>query len=283
MFMRDQRPDSASSGERALDSRVYPWAILGLTVAAIVAMVLAPRVSQDESYHQFADQRSVLGVDNFLNVVSNLPFLIAGIAGLVFVIGSKASSSFLNRFERWPYIVFFFGVTLTCFGSAYYHLSPSTERLMWDRLPMSIAFMSLLAAVIVERINRKAGLVLLAPLVLIGAASVIYWHFGEQNGRGDLRPYILVQFYSLLVIILATILLPSAYSRGGELLGASLGYAFAKVLELLDSQILAAGRIVSGHSLKHIVAAASVYWIFRMLKHRVRTSQALTERQAAIP
>lgn len=257
--------------------RAYSWAMLGLTAAAIIGVALAPRISQDESYHQFADQRSWAGVDNFLNVVSNLPFLITGIAGLVFLFGARASSGFLNRSERWPYIVFFFGVTLTCFGSAYYHLSPTTERLMWDRLPMSVAFMSLLAAVIAERINFKAGIALLAPLVLIGAGSVIYWHLGEQNGNGDLRPYILVQFYSLLVVILATILLPSRYTRGRQLLGASLCYAFAKVLELLDAQILAVGRIVSGHSLKHIVAAASVYWIIHMLRHRVRTPSASTQ------
>jgi hypothetical protein len=252
-------------------------AIIGLTLSAIVAMALVPRIQQDEAYHHFADQRSMLGTDNFLNVVSNLPFLLTGIAGLLFVTGknSFASRTFLHRFERWPYIVFFFGVMLTCFGSAYYHLSPNTERLMWDRLPMSIAFMSLLAAVIAERINLRAGLVSLAPLVVVGVGSVIYWHIGEQSGNGDLRPYILVQFYSLLAIVLTAIMFPSRYTMSGALLGASGIYALAKLIEVLDAQVFAIGRVISGHTLKHIVASVAVYWIFHMLRHRMAEQQAI--------
>jgi ceramidase len=196
-----------SNGENRtlMTSRVRALAIIGLTLAMIVAMALAPRIPQNESYHDFADQRAVLGISNFLNVVSNLPFLFVGIAGLLFLTRKQSTSSrdsFFHRFERWPYAVFFLGVTLACFGSAYYHLSPNSDRLMWDRLPMSIAFMSLLAAVIAERINVRVGLASLAPLVAVGVASVIYWHLGELSGVGDLRPHVLVQFYSLVAIIL---------------------------------------------------------------------------------
>jgi len=247
-------------------------AIIGLTLATIVAMALAPRFPQDESYHDFADQRSVLGISNFLNVVSNLPFLLTGIAGLLFVTrkpSTASTGSFLHRFERWPYAVFFLGVTLACFGSAYYHLSPNSDRLMWDRLPMSIAFTSLLAAVIAERTNVRVGLASLGPLVAVGVGSVVYWHLGEQSGVGDLRPYVLVQFYSLLAIILTATMFPSRYTRGGELLIASLCYAFAKAVEVLDSQILSMNGIVSGHTLKHVLAAVAVYWILHMLKHRL--------------
>lgn len=158
----------------SVSKKVCTIALIGLTVAAIVAMSLVPRISQDESYHQFADQRTVFGISNFLNVLSNLPFLLTGIAGLLFVTGKDSlasSSSFIHRIERWPYIVLFFGVTLTCFGSAYYHLSPNTDRLMWDRLPMSIAFMSLFAAVIAERINLRAGLVRSRRLCLSESAA----------------------------------------------------------------------------------------------------------------
>lgn len=106
---------------------------------------------------------------------------------------------------------------------------------------------------------------------------MIYWNLGEQSGSGDLRPYILVQFYTLLAIILATVMLPSRYTRGGELLVAALCYVLAKVLEVLDSQILSIGWVVSGHTLKHIVAAAAVYWIFHMLRHRMPAPNALTD------
>jgi hypothetical protein len=270
-----------SNGESRtlMTSRVRALAIIGLTLAMIVVMALAPRIPQNESYHDFADQRAVLGISNFLNVVSNLPFLFVGIAGLLFLTRKQSTSSrdsFFHRFERWPYLMFFLGVTLTCFGSAYYHLSPNSNRLMWDRLPMSIAFMSLLAAVIAERINVRVGLVSLLPLVAVGVTSVIYWHLGEQRGNGDLRPYVLVQFYSLVAIILTAIMFPSRYTRDRELLVASVCYALAKALEVLDSQILATGGIVSGHTLKHVLAAIAVCWILHMVKHRLPVPQAVS-------
>jgi hypothetical protein len=123
-------------------------------------------------------------------------------------------------------------------------------------------------------------LVSLAPLVVVGVGSVIYWHFGEEGGVGDLRPYVLVQFYSLLAIILTATMFPSRYTRGRELLIASLCYAFAKAVEVLDPQILSMGWIVSGHTLKHVLAATSVYWMLHMLKHRLPEPYALTVSQA---
>jgi hypothetical protein len=133
---------------------------------------------------------------------------------------------------------------------------------------MSIAFMSLLSAVISERINLKGGILSLAPLLAAGIGSVLYWHFGEQSGSGDLRPYVLVQFYSLAAIILASITLPSRYTRNRDLLGVAAFYSIAKVLELLDAQIFGLGRMVSGHTLKHIVAGGSAFWILHMLRQR---------------
>src|SRR5437588_9698306 len=196
-----------------------------VTLAAIIAVAFIPRVPQSESYHIFADQRSLFGIDNCFNVISNLAFLLVGISGLLFVASPSSRGSFARSFERWPYGVFFVGVTLTCFGSAYYHLAPSTEHLMWDRLPMTVAFMALLAAVIAARINLKLRSVLLPPLLLIGPASVVYWRITEQNSSGDLRPYILVQFLSGLVIVLLVAMFPSGYSRSAGLPAALILYA----------------------------------------------------------
>jgi hypothetical protein len=254
-----------------ITTRVRVLAILGATVLTIVAIALMPRIQQDESYHNFADKRLILGIANFLNVMSNLPFLLCGIAGLLFLARTRKAVSgdtFVHWLERWPYALFFLGVSLTCAGSAYYHLSPNTDRLMWDRLPMSIAFMALLAVVITERIDMRAGLVSLAPLVLVGAGSVIYWRVGEMNGSGDLRPYALVQFYSMLAVIICSGMFHSRYSHGRWLFVAVGWYAAAKLFELLDRQVFAMGQIVSGHSVKHIAAAISAYCILDMLKRR---------------
>ena len=37
--------------------------------ASLGEMLLLPPMTQDESYHQFADQRTILGIPNFWNVV----------------------------------------------------------------------------------------------------------------------------------------------------------------------------------------------------------------------
>ncbi len=250
----------------------------GLTLAAIIAIAFVPRIPQSEAYHEFADQRSLLGVRNFLDVISNLAFLFVGISGLLLVARPNSRSRFLQQSERWPYVSCFLGVTLTCFGSAYYHLSPNNDRLMWDRLPMTIAFMSLLAAVITERINLKAGLALHLPLLLLGSASVIYWHLSEQSGNGDLRPYILVQYCSAVVGVLIVVMFSPRYTGTGKLLAALILYVLAKVFESLDSRIFGLGRIVSGHTLKHLAAALAVWFILRMLKDRTPAAFALASR-----
>ena len=57
-------------------------ALLVLTVASLAGLSLIPPIPQDQSYHQFADQRTLFGIPNVWNVVSNLPFIAVGAAGL---------------------------------------------------------------------------------------------------------------------------------------------------------------------------------------------------------
>jgi hypothetical protein len=240
----------------------------GLAVLAAAALLLVPPIPQDPAYHRLADSRPWLGIPNVLNVLSNAGFVLIGALGLALVAGGGGARVFREPGERWPYVVFFGGLFLTGFGSAYYHWEPGNARLAWDRLPLAITLMGLLAATITERIAVKAGLWLLGPLVAIGAGSVIYWHWTEERGAGDLRLYALVQFYPVVALPLMLWWLPSRYTRGGELLAAAATYAAAKVPELLDGWILSATRVVSGHTLKHLLAALSGYWVLRMLRHR---------------
>jgi hypothetical protein len=241
-----------------------------ITVAAGIAVALLPRMAQPLYYHNFADQRTFLAVPNFLNVISNAPFLVTGVWGLMLVMGLRESAGrpFIARVERWPYLILSVGVALTCFGSAYYHLAPGNARLVWDRLPMTLAFMSLLSAMLMERVNLRAGLVALGPLLVLGLASVLHWYASEMRGAGDLRLYIMVQFYTLLLILLILGLFPARYTRGRDLVVATGFYALAKILETLDRPIFNLGRIISGHTLKHLAAALAVYCVFRMLARR---------------
>jgi hypothetical protein len=163
--------------------------------------------------------------------------------------------------------VMFAGLILTAFGSSYYHLAPDNARLVWDRIPIMIVFMALLAVVISERVSASAGLALFPVLEFAGIASVLVWRAGELKGHGDLRFYAAVQVYAILVLLLA-LLLPPKYTRGSDFAVVVGFYALAKLLEESDRQVFSIGHIVSGHTLKHLVAAAAGYWILRMLKKR---------------
>jgi len=219
------------------------------------------------SYHQFADQRGWLGIPNFGDVSSNLAFLVAGLCGLAFLFREPSSHQFVDPRELWPYTTFFLGLVLTAVGSAYYHCAPSDARLVWDRLPMTIVFMPLVTALIVERVDIKLGLCLLPLLTALGIVSVVYWHETVQRGAGDLRFYGAVQVYAVLAL-LAALLLPARYTRGSDLLVVAAFYAFAKISEVADRQIFSLGHMVSGHTLKHLAAAAAGFWILRMLQGR---------------
>lgn len=247
--------------------------LLAVAVASASVLYFLPRIPQPQAYHAFADQRTLLGIPNALNVLTNVPFLLVGVAGVVFVWRQPpypAGRHFLSGAERWPWLIFFLGVALTCVGSSWYHLAPSNARLVWDRLPMTFGFMSLFAAMIAERIDLRAGLALIAPLVLAGVASVLYWHWTELRGVGDLRPYAAVQFFPLVAIPLMMLVLPARYTAAGAIWVALVWYGLAKLLEELDRPIYALTQhIISGHSLKHLAAAASAWCFLRMLRRRL--------------
>jgi len=226
-----------------------------------------PRFAQPQSYHSFADQRSYIGMANFGDVASNLPFAVIGFLGLGFVV-RPASGRFIGPRERWPYFVAFAGIFLTAFGSSYYHLDPNNARLVWDRLPIMVAFTATAAAMITERVQLRAGLLLLPVLLLVGIGSVLQWNASELRGAGDLRFYAGVQVCSTLVLLIV-LLFPARYTRGSDLAIVVGFYALAKIFELLDKPIFQLdGHLVSGHTLKHLAAAAAGYWLLRMLQKR---------------
>ena len=246
--------------------------LAAISAAAAGAVFLLPPIPQDPAYHNFADQRRLAGIANALDVLSNVPFALVGGMGLLLVRSSRKGLA--DPRERWPYAVFFLGVLLTSPGSAYYHLAPDSGRLVWDRLPMALAFSALLAAVLTERVSARTGPWLLATLALLGMGSVAYWHWTELLGRGDLRPYILVQFYSLLALALILFLFPPRYNRGADFAVALALYGLAKIFELLDAPVYNLGGLTSGHTLKHLIAAAAVYVLLRMLQHRKKLAGA---------
>lgn len=246
----------------------YAGAILvGAAVLAAVALAMVPPMHQPVAYMRFADQRTWLGIANAQNVLSNIGFLAVGLWGMACVAGS--GRAFAVPRERLPYLIFFLGVTLTCFGSAYFHLAPTNESLVWDRLPMTVAFTALFAALLGERTSVRTGLISLPLFLLAGAGSVFYWIATENAGRGDLRPYLFVQFFPIIGIPLLYWLFPPRYTRSADIFWVIAGYVVAKLCEGYDAAIYAAtGHLVGGHALKHVVAAMAIGFVLRMLQRR---------------
>lgn len=260
----------------------------GCLLSAIVAGaigwgILSPAMVQSQDYHRFADTRTLLAIENAADTLSNAAFLVVGMLGLAFLWRERAAGArqrFGSPHEIRPYWVFFVGVALTSVGSAYYHLVPDDARLVWDRLPMTVAFMSLLAAVLAERINVRAGNLLLVPLVVLGVASVIYWRQSALAGIENLRPYMAVQFGSIAVILAIALLYRSRYTHGAAIFAVAAAYGVAKVLEGLDREVFELGHWASGHTLKHLAAAAGIYLLLRSLQLRSPCAAAQLGRRA---
>ena len=236
------------------------WLLGGVALVAVAGTLLVPRIPQDPSYHLFADTRTIAGIPNFWNVISNVPFALVGIYGLIL------TPRLLSR-SLWPgYIAFCVAVIGVCFGSAYYHYAPSTPALVWDRLPMSIAFMAVFALILGDRVNPALCRVLLGPLLIIGAATVLYWSWTERHGVGDLRPYALVQFLPLLLIVLMLWLYSGSRESTAWLWSSFLMYFLAKVAEYFDAPVYRAVGI-SGHTIKHLLSALAVLFALLALLH----------------
>lgn len=221
-------------------------AIAAVAALAIAGAFLLDPIPQDSAYHDFADKRTLLGVPNFWNVVSNLPFLFAGALGLG-RLGRLASPVL-----RTHYLVLCVAAALVAFGSAWYHLEPSNSTLVWDRLPMTVAFMALFSAIIADRVSWLAGRALLWPLVAFGIASIAWWIRTEAVGQGDLRPYAIVQYLPMLLMPMILLLWRENDLSTKGLWLAFGAYAAAKLAEHFDY-----------HSLKHLLAALAAWWIIR--------------------
>ncbi len=225
-----------------------------LTAAILVTVFFLEPIAQDDSYHQFIDAYTKMSIPNAWNVLSNIPFVLMGILG--FVVSRKLLSEKYLEAGKASILLFFVGLVLTGFGSAYYHLSPNNETLLWDRLPMTISFMALFSFILSFHINRRSGAAALWPLLLAGMSSVFYWSYTEAIGFGDLRFYAVVQFLPIILIPLIVLLFPAADYQKKYVWLILVLYIIAKLMENFDADIYHILG-VSGHTIKHIIAAFS--------------------------
>ena len=224
--------------------------LLAMVVVGVIAVMLTPPLRQDPAYHAFADRRAYFGIPYALNVLSNVGFLVVGAWSFAAVARAR-----VPRWERAAGFLFALGLVLTGFGSAYYHLAPSNATLVWDRLPLAALFPLVFAVAIGDRVSPAAGRALFLPLAVAGVVSVVWWDVTD-----DLRPYALVQFLPLALIPLMLALFPGHRPTRPLLIGVAI-YAGSKIFEVGDGVIMAAGGLVSGHTVKHLLSAVAAGFI----------------------
>ena len=242
------------------------WILLCMTLLGILVIFIQGPIPQDPAYHAFADRRTLYGIPNFWNVISNIPVFLVGLGGLILVATKKYSGGLPSL--KTHYAVFFTGAVLIGAGSAWYHLQPDNTTLVWDRLPMTLTFMALLSAILGENIAVRVGRISLWPLLAAGLGSVYYWHFTEQAGHGDLRFYAVIQFLPLLLIPVIMLLFRSPFASNRPLVWMLLAYVLAKLAEFYDGEIYEALDLLGGHAVKHLLAAVGIYCYYLALKQR---------------
>lgn len=222
-----------------------------ISLAGIILTLSKDPIPQSMAYHRFADDRHLCGIPNFWNVASNLPFVLIGLSGIVLLLRKRKDAS-LDTAS----LLFFLGILLTGFGSVWYHLHPDNHTLIWDRLPMTIAFMAFFSVIIRSCVHAEAGKIVLWPLLFLGMLSVYYWQMTESRGQGDLRFYFLIQFLPMVLIPLILLLFKAPRFPKVYFWLVLLAYVVAKVFEIKDVEVFQVAGI-SGHTIKHFMAAVA--------------------------
>jgi len=217
------------------------------------------RRSPGPAFHHYADARGFFGLPHALDVLSNLAFVAAAAAGAVWV--WRARDPLLRGLGALLAIA----VAIIGVGSALYHRAPDDATLVLDWIPIAVAMTWLLALLLADRVDRRLGIAAAVLLPLGAAATVLTWYAGGGTSGGDMRWYGLVQIEGLLLVPAILLAYPRGALRSGDLWAAVGCFLLMRLLHAHDGAILAATG-VSGHSLKHVVAAVATYLALRSLR-----------------
>lgn len=243
----------------------YKWPIewrdallAALVLFSFLSLFFIKPIPQDLAYHMFADRRIMLGINNFFDVASNLPFFFVGLLGCITVIKNWGTH------YSWSWLILFLSVLLVSFGSSYYHLNPENQTLTWDRLPMAIGFMALFVIILSDYVSPKLEKWLLLPMCILGMISVGYWHYTD-----DLRLYAWVQFVSLSLLLIIIFIYKPSHLHTRYILYAFFFYTMSKILEYFDQSFFELTfMLVSGHTIKHLLAAIATFYFYILLTRR---------------
>jgi hypothetical protein len=244
-----------------------PGLRLSLLAAAgilVVVSIFVYSMPQPRAYHLFADVRTCLGIPNFFNAASNLGFLAAGVSMLILLYAQrrKFSEMFIERGELWIFVTLYAATLMVTFGSAYYHLAPDNARLFWDRLPMTLVASAFVATIIADRFGARAGGWSLIALFVLSCGALVYWRATQSLAQDNVWPYIATVYGSLAFAVVAMALFSSRYTHAHAAWVTLAIYIAAMAFDTwLDAPLYTAGGMLSGHSLKHLLAALALFWL----------------------
>jgi hypothetical protein len=249
--------DGLTAPLRALP-KAQRLALLWLLVAGTALAMLSLRMVQPEDYHRFADTRAWLGIPNFLNVVSSLFFVLVG----AFALWDLRGPVLQDRPAGWIWRVFFMGMVLTGAGSAWYHWAPDHQGLFWDRLGMSVGFAAFAGGVCADRFGATVGARAFALALAAMTGGTLWWRATFGTGE-NVAPYLFAMYGGAVISLYLTLAFPSRHG-GGQHAFIALGLFLAAMLfdAWLDPALLAAGQVLSGHTLKHLLGALAAGWLW---------------------
>ena len=242
------------------------------TVVLCALLLAHGPIAQLAHYHAFADQATRLSIPHGADVLSNLGFALVAAWGLLHLWPQRSSAALAAGWHG--YLLFLSGLALTAVGSSFYHLAPDNTRLIFDRLPIALACAGLLAAVRAESLSKPDSARDTILLALFGVASVAWWAFTDRHGVGDLRPYLLLQGLPLILIPLWQTVYRAPAAERIAFGAALLLYVLAKGAEVYDQALLTQFGVISGHTLKHLLAAGAAGVIVARLVRRCSPHQA---------
>ncbi len=246
--------------------------LLAVTGIAVFISIFVFSMPQPRAYHMFVDSRTCLGIPNFFNTASNLAFLVAGLSMLIFLYARRRQfpEMFIERGELWILVVLYASTLLVTFGSGYYHLAPDNARLFWDRLPMTLVASAFVSTIVADRFGARAGFATLAILFVLSFGALLYWLATQSLAQDNVWPYIATVYGSLSFAVVAMVLFPSRYTHAHAAWVTLAIYMTAMAFDTwLDSTLYTMGAILSGHSLKHLLAAVALFWMgWGALPHR---------------
>jgi hypothetical protein len=241
------------------------WALLGICLTLILVALLGPAVAQPANHHHFADQRGLWGIPCAWDVLSNLPFALMGFWGL----SCLKRVSAISRVQRTCAALFFFGLVATAVCSSWYHWRPDDAGLAVDRLGMVVAFAGLIGLAVADRISARAGMVLAALVLVLGPLSVQVW-----AATGNVLHWAVLQFGGMALMLWLASVRPLDGALAVRLVGIILVYAVAKLFEQADPAVFAwTGQMVSGHTLKHVVASLAALPVIFSLRNAAKSGQ----------